>query len=142
MVSVYTYMLFFFVINTKSYVWYEIFLFYFYFFNRQVFDVYEDAHEIVGVAVVKPKADVFNNTVTHVLIVASVQEINVIAINYKNVDGFNDKLVFYTTGIMTSASGIRMNTIVGTINGRVFMLGNDGNVYELEYRVMIKINKL
>ncbi|CAO3625794.1 unnamed protein product [Cunninghamella echinulata] len=115
-----------FVVKNQIYLWnYN---------NRQVFDVYEDAHEIVGVAVVKPKADVFNNTVTHVLIVASVQEINVIAINYKNVDGFNDKLVFYTTGIMTSASGIRMKTIVGTINGRVFMLGNDGNVYELEYR--------
>lgn len=110
----------------------------YFYFNRQLFDVYEDAHEIVGVAIVRPKVDVFNKTVTHVLIVASVQEINVIALNYKNVDGFNDQLTFYTTRIMTSASGIRMKTIVGTIHGRVFMLGNDGNVYELEYRVIIK----
>lgn len=35
----------------------------------------------------------------------------------------------------TNTSGVNMISIVGTNSGRVFMLGRDGNVWELDYRV-------
>ncbi|ORZ00067.1 Nup133 N terminal like-domain-containing protein [Absidia repens] len=108
-----------------------------YFWNyndRQDFMAYEDAHEIINAAIVKPKADVFNKDITHVLIVATTQEINVIALSYKCDENFVDSLTFYKTGIMTSSNGVQMTNILGTKHGRVFMSGNDGNLWELVYK--------
>ncbi|KAI8081329.1 Nup133 N terminal like-domain-containing protein [Halteromyces radiatus] len=108
-----------------------------YFWNyndRQDFNVYEDTHDIVNVAIAKPKPDIFNKEVTHVLIVASTHEINVIALSYKCQDNFVDTLTFYKTGIMTSSVGVRMTTILATNIGRIFMSGDDGNVWELIYK--------
>lgn len=118
-----------FVVENRLYLWDYV--------EKKDIDTYEDTAPIVGIGLVPPKADVFNPSITHVLVVATTMQINVIAIAFKREHPAADRtnLTFYRTEIFTSASGEMMNTIIGTKNGRIFMLSNTGNVWELSYRV-------
>jgi len=40
------------------------------------------------------------------------------------------------------SDNVSMTSIVGTSNGRIFMCGNNGHVYELQYQVNIYFNKI
>lgn len=94
-------------------------------------NVHEEEDEIVGVAFVKPKPGVFAAEINQLLIISTIQQVKIIAASYNPMSG----LKVFQTDLNTSASGVNMKVIVGTNNGRVFMLGNDGNVWELDYRV-------
>lgn len=106
--------------------------------HRQDFTHYEDSYEIVSAAIVQPKLDVFNNNITHVLIVATTESVKVIPVAYRSGDNLTDSLDFYNAGIQTFSGGIRFTNILGTNAGRVFMTGSDGQAWELAYKVMIK----
>ncbi|KAG1142692.1 hypothetical protein G6F37_007484 [Rhizopus arrhizus] len=94
-------------------------------------NIYEEEDDIVGIGFVRPKPDVFNSDkVYRLLIVSTVSQVKLIAISKDATDGIR----FHQTDTHTSTSGINMKSIVGTSDGRVFMLGNDGNVWELDYR--------
>ncbi|KAI8072878.1 Nup133 N terminal like-domain-containing protein [Gongronella butleri] len=115
-----------FVVKNQLYLWnYN---------ERQQHAVYEDTHPIVAVGVCKAKSDVFSKEVSHVLIVATTNAVSVIALQYKCDPSLNDSLTFYKTDIMTTTGGVSMKRIIGTPTGRVLMLGNDGNIWELHYK--------
>ncbi|KAG0187563.1 hypothetical protein DFQ28_006132 [Apophysomyces sp. BC1034] len=116
-----------FVVDNRLYLWDYM--------GRRNINTYESDSEIVGVAVLKPKSDIFNEHITHVLIVATVREISVIALSFQPNAGNSDCLTFYKTEITTASGGVRMKSIIGTKAGRVFMLGDDGNIWELEYKI-------
>lgn len=65
------------------------------------------------------------------MIVSTLSFVKIIAISEDRIDGVR----FHKTDMYTNTSGVNMKTILGTNNGRIFMLGNDGNVWELDYRV-------
>lgn len=44
-------------------------------------------------------------------------------------------LKIYGTDMIVPADDIQMRTITGTDDGRIFMIGNDANVYEFVYNV-------
>ncbi|KAI7888861.1 Nup133 N terminal like-domain-containing protein [Mucor mucedo] len=92
--------------------------------------VHEEEDEIVGAAFVKPKAGVFAAEINQLLIISTIRQVKIIAASYNPTTG----LKVFQTDLNTTASGVNMKVIVGTNKGRVFMLGNDGNVWELDYR--------
>lgn len=96
--------------------------------------VHEEEDEIVGVAFVKPKPGIFAAEINQLLIVSTVKQVKIIAASYNQTSG----LKVFQTNLNTTSSGVNMRTIVGTETGRVFMLGNDGNIWELDYRVRRK----
>jgi nuclear pore complex protein Nup155 len=100
---------------------------------REAIDYHETEHDIVSLALVKPKADIFNSEIKHVLVIATTQDISMVGVKYKCDEQFNDSLEFYLSGIQTSTS-VRMSNIRGTKQGRVFMTGA-GSVWELVYKV-------
>ncbi|KAI8328234.1 Nup133 N terminal like-domain-containing protein [Chlamydoabsidia padenii] len=102
--------------------------------NSQEPTTYDDTHDIISVAIVKPKPNVFSKDITHVLIIATTQDIKIIALAYKCDDNLVDSITFYNSGIKTFSDGIRFTSIMGTNIGRVFMTGSDGNVWELVYK--------
>ncbi|KAG1451876.1 hypothetical protein G6F56_007971 [Rhizopus delemar] len=94
-------------------------------------NTYEESDDIVAIGFVLPKKDVFDSDkVYRLLIISTISQVKVIAIS-KDAAG---NIRFHQTDTQTNNSGINMKSIVGTKEGRVFMLGSDGNVWELEYR--------
>jgi hypothetical protein len=93
----------------------------------------EDA-DIVGVGFVTPQKNIFNDSIKKLMIVATTTSIKIVAIN-----DADDTFRLIETGMMTSATGVLFRKIYGTCEGRVFMLADDGSVWELGYQV--KINK-
>jgi hypothetical protein len=65
------------------------------------------------------------------LIISTTREVKITAVSYKRSTGFK----LYRTDMTTNTAGVNMVNIIGTSRGRVFMLGRDGNVWELDYRV-------
>lgn len=93
--------------------------------------VHVEEDDIVGAAFVQPKEGVFTQEINQLLIVSTVKEVKIIAVSYNVSSGFK----VFKTDMSTNTSGINMKAIVGTKFGRVFMLGTDGNVWDLDYRV-------
>lgn len=118
--------------NKKSNTFIYCITYIFLLFRSNDMNIYEEEDDIVGIGFVRPKPDVFNSDkVYRLLIVSTVSQVKLIAISKDATDGIR----FHQTDTYTSTSGINMKSIVGTSDGRVFMLGNDGNVWELDYRV-------
>lgn len=90
----------------------------------------EEEHDIVGVGVVAPKPGVFVSSVKQLLVIATTTVIKILGI----ADG-PDGLKFVNSTMATLAGGVYMHQIVGTSQGRIFMLGSDDNVWELNYKV-------
>lgn len=91
---------------------------------------HEETDDIVGVGFVAPKPGIFVDSVKQLLVIATTAMIKIIGIS-----NGPDGLQFVDSFMATGADGVCMHQIVGTSQGRVFMLGNDGNVWELDYKV-------
>jgi len=93
--------------------------------------IYDGISEvIVSVALSAPKPGVFLDAVRYVLVVASPVEVTLLAVTCDE-QGNNFKLV--PTAYTMPSDNVAMVKVVGSQTGRIFMAGNDGNVYELEY---------
>lgn len=92
--------------------------------------IHETENDIVGVGFVKPKPGIFVDRVKQLMIIATTSEISVIGV-VNGPQGLN----YVNSFISTVTNGVHMLQIVGTNQGRIFMLGNDDNVWELDYRV-------
>ncbi|CAN0587419.1 unnamed protein product, partial [Ectocarpus sp. 12 AP-2014] len=95
---------------------------------------------IVTVALVPPKKGVFNKEVEHVLAVATTVEVILLAVTYhekpqETGSPRNRRIQVRRTNFRASTDGVSMLKIAAHPNGRVFMAGKDGNLYELTYSV-------
>ncbi|KAG2226996.1 hypothetical protein INT45_006403 [Circinella minor] len=115
-----------FAVENRLYLWDYV--------EKKDVNTYEETHPIVGVGLVKAKPDIFNPEITHVLIIATTVNISVIAVAFKSQPGEPHSLSFYRTEISTNSSGALMKNIIGTKIGRVFMLSDLGDIWELDYR--------
>ncbi|KAJ2725118.1 hypothetical protein GGI07_001488 [Coemansia sp. Benny D115] len=99
---------------------------------------FEDQEQIiVSVALVKPKPGVFVDTIEHVLVIATPLEVFLLGVGYsasKVAGARGGEVTLYATQISVPADGVAMTSIVGTADGRVFMSGNDGGLYEFVYQ--------
>lgn len=50
-------------------------------------------------------------------------------------DSTSGTLALYATDLVVPSDGVQMSKIVSTDEGRIFMVGDDGRLYELEYHV-------
>ncbi|KAJ2777581.1 hypothetical protein GGI15_004458, partial [Coemansia interrupta] len=91
---------------------------------------------IVSVALVRPKAGVFVDAIKHVLVVATPLEVFLLGVGYADGAGAarGGEVTLYATQISVAADGVSMTSIAGTQDGRVFMAGNDGALYEFAYQ--------
>ncbi|KAJ2081038.1 hypothetical protein H4R24_002653 [Coemansia sp. RSA 988] len=101
---------------------------------------FEDQEQIiVSVALVKPRPGVFVDSIKHVLVVATPLEVFLLGVGYNvgrlgGARGDGGEVTLYATQISVPADGVAMTSVVGTVNGRVFMSGNDGALYEFVYQ--------
>lgn len=101
------------------------------YFKPEEFDVYDGLTEaIISVALSVPKAGIFQESVKYVLALATPVEVVLLALCNVNKDG---QLKLVPTAYSLPSDNVTMLKIVGSLSGRIFMAGNDGNIYELDY---------
>ncbi|KAJ2772288.1 hypothetical protein IWQ57_001829, partial [Coemansia nantahalensis] len=103
------------------------------------FYTFEDQEQIiVSVALVQPRRGVFVDAIKHVLVVATPLEVMLLGVGHDPGRGAGrgagGEVTLYATQISVPADGVAMTSIVGTGDGRVFMAGNDGGMYEFAYQ--------
>ncbi|ORY42767.1 nucleoporin-domain-containing protein [Rhizoclosmatium globosum] len=96
-----------------------------------VFD--EQDQVIVSVGLVKPLPGVFLDEINYLLVVATPIEIMLVAVAYNEAKG-PAALNLYRTDITIASDNVSMTSIVGSSNGRIFMCGSNGRLYELQYQ--------
>eukprot|EP00004_Rigifila_ramosa_P017798 TRINITY_DN4376_c0_g1_i6.p1 TRINITY_DN4376_c0_g1~~TRINITY_DN4376_c0_g1_i6.p1 ORF type:complete len:858 (-),score=184.16 TRINITY_DN4376_c0_g1_i6:292-2598(-) len=90
-------------------------------------------HGIIGVALVRAKYDFQVPGIEHLLVVASPNQITLLGVAFENNDP-HKALVLYPTPYIVPSNNIAMCLIRPTDAGRIFLFGEDLNVYELLYQ--------
>eukprot|EP01035_Chromulina_nebulosa_P029906 gene29906-39692_t len=96
---------------------------------------------IISVSLATPKAEIFAEKVQYILVVASPVEVVLLAISIPTSSDSSEqresdhcqRLKLISTSVSLPSDNTTMFKIVGAQTGRIFMAGNDGNLYELEY---------
>ncbi len=81
---------------------------------------------------------VFLEQIEYLLVVSTPLEITLLGIAFAEPQKKNlprGSLTIYQTEMSCHADNVNMSSIVGTKTGRIFMRGNDGQLFELLYQV-------
>ena len=118
--------------------------------NRDFTHYLKSQYEIIDVALVRPKSSIFNESVEWIVVVVTPMEIVLLAAIFKSPDhsgissfvGTSNEPKNYSaldlslceTGLTFPSDEVNMVSVCGTKDGRVFLAGSDGNIYELIYQ--------
>lgn len=95
-------------------------------------DVYDKLNEtILSVSISAPKPGIFLDSVKYVLVLATAVEVVLLAISW---DELGNNLKLISTAYTAPTDNIIMVKVLGSQVGRIFMGGNNGNLYELDYK--------
>ncbi|KAK4188288.1 Nucleoporin NUP170 [Podospora australis] len=93
----------------------------------------EAQHTITAVALVKPKAGVFVSTITHILVVATTNDLILLGLAAST--SGTKSVTLYQTKMSVHRGGSDVSYIVGTKDGRIFFGGeSDTDIYEIFYQ--------
>ncbi|GAA5823999.1 hypothetical protein JCM11251_003374 [Rhodosporidiobolus azoricus] len=111
------------------------------------FSTFEELTDvIVGVALVRPRPGVFVDSISHLLALATPNQVTLVGLGYTSPSpGAKKEVTFYLTNLSVPTDGISFTTIRGTSTGRIFLstspdpltpggIGGDGCLYELVYQ--------
>ncbi|KAJ4989911.1 non-repetitive/WGA-negative nucleoporin [Stagonosporopsis vannaccii] len=104
--------------------------------NPELVGFEEQPSNITCVKLVKPRAKVFVDTIEYLLVVATVTDIFLIAVECQRGPEGVHGITLYRTGLSTSVRRITVNAIAGSAKtGRIFFGdGSTEDVYELNYQ--------
>ncbi|EFC50324.1 nucleoporin 155 [Naegleria gruberi] len=121
------------------------------------FNEYDELDQIIiSAGIVKPKPNIFKDYVKYLLVLATPIEIVLVALAFNNNDvsspingtetekqqhpsfdsqtgSIYSEMELFPTNYIIPSDNVNMLKIVGTKNGRIFMCGKDGCLYELTY---------
>jgi nuclear pore complex protein Nup155 len=114
---------------------------------RSSFSTFDELTEvIVGVGIVKPRAGVFVDSISYLLVLATTTHITLVGLGYTSPSpNAKREVTFYLTGLSVPTDGIPFTKIRGTSTGRIFLstspdpitsggLEGDGCLYEIAYQ--------
>eukprot|EP00658_Telonema_sp_P-2_P050721 TRINITY_DN3874_c0_g3_i14.p1 TRINITY_DN3874_c0_g3~~TRINITY_DN3874_c0_g3_i14.p1 ORF type:complete len:455 (+),score=107.91 TRINITY_DN3874_c0_g3_i14:55-1419(+) len=114
-------------------------------YNDSSYQVHDFLNEqiIASVALVRPRPGVFLDPIDWLLVVTTPTDVSVLAVLFENPNGYDgqgtipakSKLVLQPTAVNVSTDNVMMMCVTGTPEGRIFMGGRDGCLYELVYAV-------
>lgn len=112
-------------IDNKFFIWSYL--------NGTDFNEYDELDQvIVSAGLVRPKPGIFKDYVKYLLVLATPVEVVLVAVAISNIGG-HEELNLLPTNYSVSSDSVNMLKIAGTKNGRIFMCGQDGCLYELTY---------
>ncbi|KAI0411753.1 Non-repetitive/WGA-negative nucleoporin C-terminal-domain-containing protein [Xylaria grammica] len=96
---------------------------------------YEDSqHSITAVKLVPPKPGVFNSVISHILVVATTNEMVLLGLAAKETATGSSSIELYGTRMSLPLRG-EAHLIAGSASGRIFFTGqSDNDIYELHYQ--------
>ncbi|KAJ3337460.1 hypothetical protein HDU93_001054 [Gonapodya sp. JEL0774] len=102
--------------------------------------MFEDQDQVIlSVALVKPLQGVFIDTVEYLLVVATPLEIFILGVAFGDspptAERWKGPLILYKTQMSASCEEVTIISIKGTGEGRIFMGGSNGRLYELVYQL-------
>lgn len=110
------------------------------------FNEYDELDQvIVSAGLVKPKPGIFKDFVKYLLVLATPVEVVLVAVAFHGEHDYNElalltswvyqkqMLILIIANYSVSTDSVNMLKIAGTSNGRIFMCGQDGKLYELTY---------
>jgi len=77
---------------------------------------------------------VFVPYIEYLLVIATPLEISLLGVGFEG-KGNQKKITLHRTQMTISSDNVTMTAVVGTEKGRIFMCGNNGHLYELQYQV-------
>ncbi|KAI9009552.1 Nup133 N terminal like-domain-containing protein [Gaertneriomyces semiglobifer] len=89
---------------------------------------------IATIGIVKPVKGIFLEQIEYLLIVSTPLEILTVGLAFAVPGDTSTRVVVYDTEVKVSSDRLAMKQIVGTEEGRVFCLGQDGQLYEFRYQ--------
>lgn len=111
------------------------------------FSTFDELTEvIVGVGIVKPRAGVFVDSITHLLVLSTTSQIHLVGLGYAPLSpNVKPEVTFYLTGLSVPTEGLPFTKIRGTSLGRIFLATSpdpvtpggpegDGCLYEIAYQ--------
>jgi len=107
--------------------------------HRQNISSFVDQPDVItSVAVAKPKAGVFVDEITSVMVICTPVSILLVGLSVSSAVGPNNRshkeIKMYATD-MSVSTDVEMSSVAGTQDGRIFMCGSqDGSLYELHYQ--------
>ncbi|KAJ3432010.1 nuclear pore complex protein nup155 [Anaeramoeba flamelloides] len=87
--------------------------------------------DIVSVGFVSPKEGLAEEEIQNVIVVATLKKICLMSLVFPS--STKESLRLYPLDFQTNLNGVLIRDIKGTIDGRIFLAGHDGNLYEFEY---------
>lgn len=94
------------------------------------FSRYDEQSEVIlSVGLVKAKPGVFINTISHLLVLCTPSTLILLGLSVAPND-----ITLYATDLSIPTDGIAMTDVVSMPDGRTFMVGSDGCLYEMQYR--------
>ncbi|KYK61365.1 nucleoporin Nup157/170 [Drechmeria coniospora] len=95
----------------------------------------DQPHTIHAVALVPPKAGIFVNTITHILVVATSAEVILLGVSATDTPAGTKSVALYQTKMGLPLRGADVRLITGSADGRIFFGGSgDIDISELYYQ--------
>ncbi|TPX65334.1 hypothetical protein SpCBS45565_g05248 [Spizellomyces sp. 'palustris'] len=94
----------------------------------------EQVQVISSVGIVKALPGIFLEQIEYILVVTTRVQIFLLGLAFARKGDPSSPMTIYNTDLTLSADGLTMTDIVGTDQGRIFMRGGDGHLYELQYQ--------
>jgi nuclear pore complex protein Nup155 len=97
---------------------------------------FEDASEILlSVCLVSPKVGVFVRDIEYLLAVSTTTRVTLLGL--RKMQDPSTQYELCKTYLTVSSDDVVIIQIISSLDGRIFMCGSDGNIYEFEYQVTI-----
>ncbi|KAI0033421.1 nucleoporin [Vararia minispora EC-137] len=102
-------------------------------------ETYTDQQDLIKIVkLVKPKPGVFIDEINYVLVICTLFSITLLGVSAQDAPGPGDRtgkgIKLYETDLSLKSLDVEITHVVGMSDGRIFMSGQDGAVYELHYQ--------
>ena len=106
---------------------------------RQALSSFTEQPDVIKeVALVKPKPGVFVDEITSLLVICTTSTVLLLGVSSPVVIGPDTRphreVSLYATDISVTTGEVEMTSVIGMADGRIFMSGSDGHLYELHYQ--------
>lgn len=78
---------------------------------------------------------IFGNHINYILVLATPVSIHLLGVSFTPGSTVSNELSLFGTNLVVSSDGVQMSHITGTDEGRIFVVGDDARLYEVDYKV-------
>lgn len=103
--------------------------------KKETFAEFDQVDQLIcGVGLVKPRRDVFKDFVQYALVVATATEVKLLGVVFEDGDEVAGRMSLHNSELCITTDNISFSRILGTPDGRIFMGGTNGYLYEFVYQ--------